>query len=137
MHKHVCTRVCAFSRAYVHVYVQYIRIGKSSCWPLVGRHVRRFPAAELQNPSPQSLSSALISSYRHGACGQGLHGFQTLSSATVTAGFWRSEGKARVRPAHTRDFISETSGLSSLRQGLRQTFLAQYGQSDIIQHMYF
>lgn len=51
---------------------------------IVGRHLRRFPAAELQNPSPQSLSSALISSYRHGACGQMLPGFQTLSSAAVT-----------------------------------------------------
>lgn len=61
---------------------------------MVGRHLRRFPAAELQNPSPQSLSSALISSYRHGACGQRLPGFQTLSSATVTAGLRRSEVSA-------------------------------------------
>lgn len=61
---------------------------------LVGRHLRRFPAAELQNPSPQSLSSALISSYRHGACGQRLPRFQTLSSATVTADLWRSEARA-------------------------------------------
>lgn len=57
----------------------------------LGKHVRRFPAATLQNPNPQSQSSALISSYRHGACGQRLPGSQTLGSATVTGGVWKSE----------------------------------------------
>lgn len=50
---------------------------------LTGKHLRRFPAAPLQNPRPQSPSSALISSYRHGACGRALPGSQTLSSATA------------------------------------------------------
>lgn len=71
-----------------------ILLGLESLAGLLGRHLRRFPAAELQNPSPQSLSSALISSYRHGACGRRLPGFQTLSSATVTAGLRRSEARA-------------------------------------------
>lgn len=78
--------------SHMHVWVcMYNILGLES---LVGRHLRRFPAAGLQNPSPQSLSSALISSYRHGACGRRLPGFQTLSSATVTAAWWRSEERA-------------------------------------------
>ncbi len=95
MHRHVFLHVC--------MYMYYIiKVEKNLLAGLVGSHLRRFPAAQLQNPSPQSLSSALISSYRHGACGQRLPGFQTLSSATDTAGPRRSEVRAE------RDLLTHT-----------------------------
>lgn len=96
MHRDVC--VLAF--VCVCVYIYNILGLESLSAGLVGRHRRRFPAAELQNPSPQSLSRALISSYCHGACGQRLPGFQTPSSATVSVALWRSEARA-LRPALT------------------------------------
>lgn len=96
---------------------------------LLGRHVRRFPAAEFQNLNPQSLSSTLINSYRHGACGQRQPGFQALSSATVTAEVWRSEASAEgdllrhvvQNWTWTKYFISYTSGFCKLHQGLKFT----------------
>lgn len=104
---------------------------------LVGRHVRRFPAAELQNPNLQSPSSALINSYRHGACGQRQPGFQALRSATVTAELWRSEARAEwdlllhfvQNWTGTKDFISLTSRFFKLRQGLKLILVAHYGWS--------
>lgn len=65
-----------------HVRTEY-KSSESLPAGLTGKRLRRFPAALLQNPRPQSPSSALISSYRHGACGRALPGSQTLSSATT------------------------------------------------------
>lgn len=79
---------------FVHVRarVQYMTTGKPSCRPgwLATEALPYSTAPETQVPNHW----ALISSYRHGACGHRLPGSQTPNSATVTAGSQTSEARA-------------------------------------------
>lgn len=90
----LCMRVCLC----VCVRAQYLKIEKPSYWPgWLATEARPYSTAP-KTPVPNHW--ALISSYRHGACGQRKPGFQSPSCYS----YWRPadvSGKSRVKPALT------------------------------------